>query len=100
ENNIRGALESTIAHAAPGAAAPPIRISRSLNEFVEWDWKFYLAKHDRADLESRTKFFDPKHATPDQLPPGALIVAEVESEQLVAALAPGQLKELAAITEP
>jgi 4-amino-4-deoxy-L-arabinose transferase-like glycosyltransferase len=100
EDNIRGALESTIAHAPPGAAAPPIRISRSLNDYVEWDWKFYTAKHDRTDLERLTQFFDPKAASPSQLPPGAIVVAEIAAADDVVKLAGGRLTQLADIREP
>lgn len=100
ENNIRGALESTIEHAARSGGPPPIFISSSMGEFIVWDWKFYLAKHDRTDLESRTTYFDPKTVTADQFPPGALIVAEAAAGDQLAALIPGRLSELAAVSEP
>src|SRR4029077_7577813 len=73
ENNIRGALERTIDEASRREVAPPILISSGINQFIEWDWKFYLAKHDRQDLEAQTRYFDPKTLTADAVPAGAVV---------------------------
>lgn len=100
ENNIRGALETTIAESSRDNTPRRIYISSGINEYVEWYWKFYTVKHDRPDLTSRAIYFSPKSVTADVFAPNALIVAEAAIGDQLTALAPGQLTERGVVREP
>lgn len=105
ERDIRGALEAAIDAATASAAAgrdhepPPVFISASMNSYIRWYWRFYLLKRDRPELSARTTFFNSRTATPDLFPDNAIVVAEADARDRLAASA-GGLTELAHTREP
>ena len=94
ELNIRGAYETAIDEARDNAAE--ICISRHVNPYADWFWKFYLRKHGAEALAARTLFFDGPAEARNRCAPGSIVVAEIAScDQIAAtrALAPKKIPE-------
>ena len=100
ESNVRGALETVIDDAVKSDSPPQIFISKGMNQFIDWYWRFYLLKHRQAALETRTTYFDPHADAGDALPPNALVVAEAAARERVTAPAAEGLVERSRVLEP
>jgi len=89
--NIRGALEALIAHAAqdrvPAIYFARIRSTSGLldtrNRWMHAYWRFYLIKHQREDLLSRSNDIDTTDVR--GMAPGSLVLAN-EGDQVAAGL--------------
>jgi 4-amino-4-deoxy-L-arabinose transferase-like glycosyltransferase len=103
--NIRGVLEDVIARTAPNTDSrvyfAPIRsTSGSLdwrNDFMGAYWRFYALKHQRTDLLNRSVRVDEDGLA--ALPPGAVVVSNVENVRIGTMVAAGALREVARINE-
>ena len=94
ELNLRGALESAIDEARDQPV--DICLSRRMNRFTDWFWKFYLRKHGAEALASRTIYFDGPVEARNRCVPGAIVVSEIASCDQIAAtrtLAPKKILE-------
>jgi 4-amino-4-deoxy-L-arabinose transferase-like glycosyltransferase len=103
--NIRGALEDVIQRVTPGSATPvyfaPIKsTSGSLdwrNDFMGAYWRFYVLKHQRADLLDRSASIDEEKLA--AAPAGAIVVSNVENGAIDTLVKAGTLREVARINE-
>ncbi len=98
EQNIRGTLEEVIARDRAGAA-PAIYITRT-PRWIDWYWRFYLAKGGRPELAVKTAFAPPDEIPFDRLPAGAIVAGQVEEVERSAFYRSGRAKRVARITEP
>jgi 4-amino-4-deoxy-L-arabinose transferase-like glycosyltransferase len=76
ESNRRGALEEVIARDHP-RPIPQIYISRT-PRWIDWYWKWYLAKAGRPELFARTIFNVPGELDPATMPAHSVVLGEVE----------------------
>jgi 4-amino-4-deoxy-L-arabinose transferase-like glycosyltransferase len=81
EANIRGALESAIDASGRAVEPRPVFISTGMNGYVRWYWRFYLLKHDHAELEARTTFFNARGTEPVAFPDRSIVVAEADARE-------------------
>jgi 4-amino-4-deoxy-L-arabinose transferase-like glycosyltransferase len=103
--NIRGALEEVITrNAATGPSTvyfTPLKSTGGQldwrNGFIDAYWRFYLLKHNRLDLLDRSRPVD--GASLARVPPGSLMVANVENTDVAALVASGALRQVATIDE-
>lgn len=97
EQNTGGALESAIDEAREQRAVADICLSRGINPFVDWYWKFYLRKHAQESLAARTIYFDTPGNARNRCAPGVILVSEIAiCDQIAADRARAPKK----ITEP
>lgn len=103
--NLRGALEAIIdrqpvdsgsrvyfAHLQATSGLADIR-----NYWMDAYWRFYLIKHQREDLLSRTGEFRPEAV--DELPPGSLILGNLGDRVVEGLLTAGRLRAVATVPE-
>jgi len=83
ELNIRGAYETAIDEARDNTAE--ICVSRHVNPYADWFWRFYLRKHDAEALAARTTFFDGAADARNLCAPGSILVTEIASCDQIAA---------------
>lgn len=103
--NIGGAMEDIIGrteaarvpHVYFGTLASTSGQLDWRNDFLDTYWRFYLLKHHRLDLLSRTSRFQP--ASIDSVPAGSLILANLENTATNAMAAGGVLTRVAVIDE-
>jgi 4-amino-4-deoxy-L-arabinose transferase-like glycosyltransferase len=103
--NIRGALEELIARDArdhvPAIYFNQLRAGSGLldgrNEYMDAYWKFYLIKHGRQDLLTRTRAFVAEKLT--AMPSGSLVLANLDDPVSSAIVKRGELKPVATIAE-
>jgi hypothetical protein len=59
---------------------PPRAVYLSTSEipFIDWFWRFYLAKQRREDLLERTEYFSAYEVDPQTIPPGAVVLTNSE----------------------
>ena len=67
------------------------------NGYIDAYWRFYLLKHNRLDLLDRSRPVD--GAALHNVPPGSLMVANVENTDVAALVASGALRRVATIDE-
>ena len=103
--NLRGAMEELIDR-ADAEARPDIYFAALAstsgqldwrNDFIETYWRFYLAKHDRLDLEPRGHLLG--STAIDSVPRGSLVLANVENGAATALAARGGLTRVTTIDE-
>jgi 4-amino-4-deoxy-L-arabinose transferase-like glycosyltransferase len=103
--NIGGALEEIIARDET-APAPRVYFSTlessagqidGRDQYMPAYWQFYLTKHHRQDLLSRTAAFDA--AAVRSVPRGSLILANIENRGVSELVARGDLTPVATIAE-
>jgi hypothetical protein len=77
ERNIRGAVAELV---ALDQRQPPRAVFLSTSEipFIDWFWRFYLAKQRREDLLERTEYFSAYEVDPQTIPPGAVVLTNSE----------------------
>lgn len=97
ERNIRGALEDVIARDGE-VRVPAVYISRT-PRWIDWYWKWYLAKDGRMDLLTRTAYVDPRELEIGSLAPHSVVFGEVEEIEQSAVFRAGAV-HVTAITEP
>ena len=103
--NIRGALEEMIDRDArehvPAIYFSQLRAGGGLldgrNEYMDAYWKFYLIKHGRQDLLARTRPFEAEKVA--AMPPGSLVLANLDDPVSGAIVKRGELKPVATIAE-
>ena len=103
--NIRGALEEIIdreqRERAPGVYFSPLRATGGdldgRNPYLDAYWRFYLIKHDRADLLARTAPFESGNV--QTIPSGSLVLANVGDVTTEALVAKGELRRVETIPE-
>ena len=83
ERNIRGGLEQVIALDRAGAV-PHIYISRT-PRWIDWYWKWYLAKAGRPELLARTIYTVPGEIDPAAMPPHSVVFGEADEVKASAA---------------
>lgn len=76
EGNIRGGLEDVIARDRE-RPVPQVYISRT-PRWIDWYWKWYLAKAGRPELLARTIYTVPGEIDPATMPPHSVVFGEVE----------------------
>jgi Dolichyl-phosphate-mannose-protein mannosyltransferase len=96
--NIHGGLEEIIARDGHDHF-PAVYLSGDI-PWVDTYWRFYLLKHHRSDLLSRTVQFDPTDFDVDALPAGAVVLMKFLGGPAAALQEAGVLRRLAVITEP
>lgn len=97
DSNIRGALENVIER---DRARPIPRVFISPKTlWIDWYWKWYLAKAQRPELLSRTTYIFPNDLDTTTMPPHSVIVGEVEEIQAAPAFTSGA-ERVAKIQEP
>ncbi len=103
--NIRGALEEVIVrNGAAGQTTVYFTPLKSTGGQLDWRngyidayWRFYLLKHNRMDLLDRSRPVD--GAALHNVPPGSLMVANIENTEVAALVASGVLRRVATIDE-
>ena len=103
--NVRGALEALIAHAtqdrAPGIYFARIRSTSGLldtrNRWMDAYWRFYLIKHQREDLLSRSNDIDTNDVR--GMASGSLVLANEGDQVAAGLLSSSQLKIVEAVPE-
>ncbi|HEX8030585.1 MAG TPA: hypothetical protein VF491_19055, partial [Vicinamibacterales bacterium] len=103
--NIRGALEEVIDQNRVDTPltvyfAPLTSSSGALdwrNGFIESYWRFYVLKHDRGDLLTRTRVVG-NEALPS-IEPNSVVVTNIENVQAAALVKNGTLREVTRISE-
>jgi hypothetical protein len=102
--NIREGLEEIIARErrgnVPFVYLSPLATTGQVDQkttFTDAYWQFYLTKHHRIDLLSRTRAFEPAHAA--AIPAGSLILANVGDKATEALVSGGTIKQVKTITE-
>jgi len=103
--NMRGALEELIAH-ADGEHDRRVYFSTlqstaglmdTRNRWMDAYWRFYLGKHGREDLLTRTSHFD--GLDPHSLPERSLVLANIGDRRIDTMRQQGSLRQLAVIPE-
>jgi 4-amino-4-deoxy-L-arabinose transferase-like glycosyltransferase len=103
--NIRGALEEIIDRerrdGAPRVYFSPLKSGAGQldgrNEYMDAYWRFYLIKHNRQDLLTRTMPFDA--AGVHSVPAGSLVLANADDTTTASLVKAGELKQVATIAE-
>jgi 4-amino-4-deoxy-L-arabinose transferase-like glycosyltransferase len=96
--NIRGGLEDVIAREDRNRPIP-VYLSIDIGNIDQY-WQFYLIKHDRADLQPRTVYFDSKSIALATIPSGGLVVCPTEDVWQQEQVKLGELQLLNVIREP
>jgi 4-amino-4-deoxy-L-arabinose transferase-like glycosyltransferase len=99
EANIRDALESAISASGHSIEPTPVFISTGMNGYIRWYWRFYLLKHNRAELEARTTFFNARGTGPVAFPDRSIVVAEADARERLET-SDRSLSEIARAREP
>jgi len=103
--NIRGALETVIARDMSGPV-PRVYFSTlqssagqidGRDQYMDPYWRFYLTKHRRIELLSRTEHFEA--GAVDTMPRGSVVVGNVGDAHLDRLVAEGRLSTVAKIDE-
>lgn len=76
DRNIRGGLEDVISRDRERPISR-VYISRT-TRWIDWYWKWYLAKHRRPQLLARTVYTVPAEIDPAQMPPHSVVFGETE----------------------
>jgi 4-amino-4-deoxy-L-arabinose transferase-like glycosyltransferase len=100
-SNLSGAMEQLIASEPPGGNRP-IYLNKYIFS-VDWYWRFYLAKHHRADLLDRTVYFDPSPAhtlDPESVPTGSLVLSTIDDVREAALTQTGRLRRVSTFYDP
>lgn len=103
--NIRGALEEAIVRSdrQPNATVyfTPLKSAGNQpdwrNGYIDSYWRFYLLKHGRRDLLTRTKTLEGQALS--GIEPGSLVIANLESADTAALIQSGTLTRVATIDE-
>ena len=86
--NVSGVAQYVIANEQP-ASAPSVFLSEDLDD-VAARWKFYMAKHGRAQLLERTRLFSADRLDVDTVPAGSLLVLYANDVKAAAFVAGGR----------
>jgi 4-amino-4-deoxy-L-arabinose transferase-like glycosyltransferase len=87
--NVRDVAAYVIASDA-SARVPAVYLSENLGTGKSVQWKFHLMKNHRSDLWDRTKYFSAGTFTPNEIPPGSLLVLDVNNHRLNELLGPAR----------
>jgi hypothetical protein len=98
EFNVRGALEQAIAlHDQQPASR--IYINDDIL-FVRGFWDYYLRVFDRADLHDRATWFNSENGLPADVPPGSIVVSNVNDRAMRYFSSVPSLERRAEVTDP
>ena len=97
--NHRAALETLVAE-DNRSHAPAIYLTSAKDPYIAAYWEFALIKTGRRDLLARTVYFDGATIDVATVPPGSLLLINVDDRRLAEQVASGQLRKVAEIPEP
>lgn len=95
--NHRDALEYIITRDGQ-SPAPAVYLTSAKDPYIAAYWEFALIKYGRRDLLAKTVYYDSGRLDPASIPPGSLILANVDDRQVIPASS--NLRVLAEIPEP